>query len=786
VPWLLLFLAIQNTQIMKKLQLIGFVILYTLLSTTAFANVLKDIKGKVIDAGNKQTLPGATIFIPDLKVTAVTNGDGEFTLSNLPSKGSYLVEVHFIGYKTATQVVNFATAAGLEFALQSTAIETKEVVITGSLISSTSKRNSASSAVVGKDQLLQPSTNLIDALTKIPGVSQITTGPSISKPVIRGLGYNRIVTLDDGIKQQGQQWGDEHGIEIDQFKSDRIEVLRGAASLMYGSDALGGVINLLEPSSAPEGQVKGEFISNYSTNNGLTANSLMLNGNENGFVWRARGTYKNAYSFKTPTGYFPNSGFNETDLSGMVGLNKSWGYTHLNVSSFRNNIGFYEPTLDANGNFVKEDGEAFITSDYKNRDLDYPRQDIRHFKIALNNNFVLGNGNLKADFGYQQNQRRELEDGPEPSLFFDLKTYNADLKYYIHETNGWQPVFGISADAGKSQNKGIEYLIPDYNTYGIGVFAFAKKNWDNNTFSIGARYDYRKNNGKQLFIDGDELFAPFQNKFSNVSGALGFTHQFNEEWNFKANAGSAFRAPNPAELASNGVHEGTYRYEIGNSNLSPERSYQVDAALEYEGKIVSASASIYNNYVHNFIYASNNGETITAEGDLYPVYRYGQVNANLYGAEASLTIHPVSFIHFENTFGYVHAQNSTLNRPLAFIPAATLRNELRFEPKLKGTNDAYLSVGINSAFKQTRVDDVFETPTSGYTLLNAGIGATFNLGKQPIKLSVSGNNLLNQKYYDALSRFKPGRFDYENPNLGVYNTGRNITFGLYVPFALVK
>ncbi|RZL61696.1 MAG: TonB-dependent receptor, partial [Pedobacter sp.] len=403
---------------MKKLQLIGFVILYTLLSTTAFANVLKDIKGKVIDAGNKQTLPGATIFIPDLKVTAVTNGDGEFTLSNLPSKGSYLVEVHFIGYKTATQVVNFATAAGLEFALQSTAIETKEVVITGSLISSTSKRNSASSAVVGKDQLLQPSTNLIDALTKIPGVSQITTGPSISKPVIRGLGYNRIVTLDDGIKQQGQQWGDEHGIEIDQFKSDRIEVLRGAASLMYGSDALGGVINLLEPSSAPEGQVKGEFISNYSTNNGLTANSLMLNGNENGFVWRARGTYKNAYSFKTPTGYFPNSGFNETDLSGMVGLNKSWGYTHLNVSSFRNNIGFYEPTLDANGNFVKEDGEAFITSDYKNRDLDYPRQDIRHFKIALNNNFVLGNGNLKADFGYQQNQRRELEDGPEPSLFF--------------------------------------------------------------------------------------------------------------------------------------------------------------------------------------------------------------------------------------------------------------------------------------------------------------------------------------------------------------------------------
>nr|WP_199158789.1 TonB-dependent receptor [Pedobacter sp. ASV2] len=770
---------------MKKLQLIGLVILYTIFSNTAFAAVLKDIKGKVTDASNQQTLPGATIFIPDLRVTAVTDNNGEFILNNLPAKGTYLVEVHYVGYKTATKTVNLASTANLEFSLQPTAIETKEVVITGSLISSTSRRNSASSAVVGKDQLLAPSTNLIDALTKIPGVSQITTGPSISKPVIRGLGYNRIVTLDDGIKQQGQQWGDEHGIEIDQFKSDRVEVLRGAASLMYGSDALGGVINLLEPSSPPEGQIKGEFITNYSTNNGLTANSLMLNGNENGFVWRARGTYKNAYSFKTPTGYFPNSGFNETDLSGMVGLNKSWGYTHLNVSNFRNNIGFYEPTLDADGNFVKEDGDPFTNSDYKNRTLEYPRQDIRHFKIALNNNFILGNGNLKADFGYQQNQRREL-DGPDPALFFDLKTYNADLKYYIHEMNGWQPVFGVSADAGHSQNKGTEFLVPAYDTYGIGVFAYAKKNWDNNTFSLGARYDFRKNNGKQLFDDGEERFAPFENKFSNVSGALGFTHQFNDEWNFKANAGSAFRAPNPAELGSNGVHEGTFRYEVGNPNLNPERSYQIDAALEYEGKIVSASASVYNNYIHNYIYASNNGEVREVDGDQFNVYHYGQVNANLYGAEASLTIHPVPFIHFENTFGYVHAQNTSMDKPLSFIPAANLRNELRFEPKLKGTNDAYLSVGITSAFKQNRIDQDFETRTSGYTLLNAGIGATFNLGKQPIKLSVSANNLLDQKYYDALSRFKPGRFDSENPNLGVYNTGRNITFGLYIPFTLVK
>lgn len=777
---------------MKKLQLIGLVILFNILCGNAIAATLQSIKGKVIDAETKQPLPGATITIPDLRISAITNTDGEFSLNNLPARGTYLLEVRFLGYKTATQALNLSSSTDIQVELKPSAIESKEVIITGSLISSTSKRNSTAATVVTKEQLLAPSTNLIDALSRVPGVTQITTGPSISKPVIRGLGYNRIVTLDNGVKQQGQQWGDEHGIEIDQFKSDRVEILRGPASLIYGSDALGGVINLLEPSTAPDGHVGGEFISNYSTNNGLTANSLMLNGNQNGFVWRARGTYKNAYSFKTPTGYFPNSGFNETNLSAMVGLNKSWGYTHLNVSSFRNNIGFYDPVLDGNGNYIREDSSTFSSSDFKNRKLEFPRQDIRHFKIALNNNIILGDGYLKADFGYQQNQRREL-DGPTPALFFDLKTYTGDLKYYINEVDGWQPVFGLSADGGFSKNKGTEFLIPAYDTYGIGAFAYAKKNWEKNTLSIGARYDYRKNVGKELTVDGEEQFPAFKNKFSNVSGALGFTHQFNEELNFKANAGTAFRAPNPAELGSNGVHEGTFRYEVGNPNLSPERSYQVDASLEYEGKIVSAGASIYNNYIHDFIYAGNNGEfrAVASEEDPtqvtnYPVYRFKQVNANLYGAEATLTIHPIPAIHFENTFGYVHAQNTSLDRPLSFTPAASLRNELRFEPKIKNINNGYVSVGITSAFKQSRVDQDFETPTSGYTLLNAGIGATFTLCKQAIRLSISGNNLLNQKYYDALSRFKPGRLDQTNPNLGVFNPGRNITFGLYVPFNVVK
>ncbi len=772
---------------------ISFLILFL---STLFLNVYADtdfaVNGKVIDAQTKEPLIGAVISIPQIKVTATTNVNGEFSLNNLPKRGRFLVQVAYIGYKTLSQTVDFAASAPLEFALQQSIIEGREVVIVGTAVSSNNKQNSTSVSTLTREQLTASSTNLIDAIAKqVPGVSQITTGPSISKPVIRGLGYNRVVTLSDGVKQQGQQWGDEHGIEIDQYSPERAEVLRGAASLLYGSDALGGVINLLEPLPAPVGQIKGEVLSNYSTNNGLSGSSLMLTGNENGLVWRARGSYLNAYSFKTPTGYFPNSGYNETNLSGMIGLNKAWGYSHINVSYFKNNIGFYDPAFDASGNYVRDDGTAFTQSDYKNRTLEFPRQDIRHYKIGWNSNFILPDGQLKVDLGYQKNQRREL-DNADPSLFFDLNTYSADFKYYLEESNGWQPVFGLSGDAGISTNKGTEFLIPAYDTYGIGAFAYVKKTWDKNTFNAGLRYDYRTNSGKALTEEGVTRFAPFTNRFSNISGALGYTHEFTDHLNFKANAGSAFRAPNPAELGSNGVHEGTFRYEVGNPNLAPERSYQADATLEYDSNFITGSLGIYENYIHDFIYASNRkGDNITVIDDnnnqhLYPVYRYGQVNANLSGFEGSLTLHPTSFIHFENLFGYTYAQNTTLDKPLSFIPAGSLRNTLRFEPKIKGTTSSYVYVGIENAFAQTRYDADFETPTSGYTLLNAGIGTTLMLKNQPLRLSVSANNLLNKAYYDALSRYKPGRLDQTDPTLGVYNMGRNITFGVYIPLQLKK
>jgi iron complex outermembrane receptor protein len=742
-------------------------------SYSLFADVIF-LQGRVIDAKTKETLPGALISIPDLKISVVTDVDGRFTFSNIPDKGRFLVEVRYIGYRTLIESIDFSTVTEIEFALETSTIEAEEVVITGTAFSTDNRKNSTSVSSVTKDELVnQSSGNLIDAIAKMPGISQVTTGGAISKPVIRGLSYNRVLTLVDGAKQEGQQWGDEHG----------IEVLRGAASLLYGSDALGGVINILEPLPSPEGRIQGELLSSYQFNNGLSGNSAMIQGNTNGFVWRARGSYKSAYSYNTPGGRIANTGYDETNFSGQIGFNKKWGYAHLNASSFNSNIGLPDFEQNPDGKFVDEDGNVISENELKSRDMLLPYQDIRHYKLALNSHILFGSGRLRTTLAFQDNQRRELEDDPvDPALFFDLKTYSADFKYYFNENNGWEPVLGLSGALQNNENRAEELLIPDYDSREIGIFGYIKRSWDATTFNAGLRFDSRTIKGIEMEEDGDTKFSNFSNSFSNISGALGFTREFNDFFNLKANLGSAFRSPNIAELSSDGVHEGSFRYEIGSSNLKPENSYYGDLTLEFNTNTVSASLGAFNNYIDHYIFSSQiMGEQIVIDNTTLPVYRFIQENANLSGLEASLTLHPAELIHFENSFSYTKGVNRATGRPLPFIPAATFRNELRLEPDFNGLQNSYFSIALNNVFKQDRVDE-FETATAGYSLVNLGLGTTFMVGAQPVRLNISANNVFDKAYYNHLSRFKPGRLDDTDLSRGYYNEGRNISMGVYIPF----
>src|SRR5581483_10808668 len=241
------------------------------------------LSGRITDKDTKTALAGATVFIPDLKIAAVADSSGQYHFNALPS-GTYIVEVSSVGFKRITKSITINGTTVADFELTTTIIQESPVVVTG-LSKATQIRRSPIPVVAINQEYLKTNiaTNIIDAIAKVPGVNGITTGPNVSKPIIRGLGYNRVLTLYDGFRQEGQQWGDEHGIEVDQYGVERVEVIKGPASLAYGSDALAGVVNLIPTPPAPDGKVAGNVTAEYQTNNGLFGGSGMLSGTRNGF-----------------------------------------------------------------------------------------------------------------------------------------------------------------------------------------------------------------------------------------------------------------------------------------------------------------------------------------------------------------------------------------------------------------------------------------------------------------------------------------------------------------------
>lgn len=779
--------------------------------------------GKITDSNTGETLPGVTIYIPDLKTGTLSNIDGTYKLENLP-KTRVLVQVSYIGYKSITSNIDLATITTKDFKLVESATELHEVVVTG--MSNATEINRTPSPIISVPslQLLQTSaTNIIDALAAKPGISQITTGSGISKPVIRGLGYNRVVTVSDGIRQEGQQWGDEHGIEIDEFAVSKVEILKGPASLSYGSDAIAGVINMITAPTLPDGEIHANLLSNYQTNNGLMAYSADFAGNKNGFVWDLRYSNKMAHAYQNKyDGYVFNSGFKENTTSGVVGLNKSWGYSHINFSIYSLTPGIVEGVRDsATGKFVKPialnnstEGEAIATnSDFKSYSPLTPYQKVHHYKVVLNNSFIVGQGSLKATIGWQQNQRQEYGDilkENQYGLYFLLNTINYDVRYILPDKNDFNVSFGTNGMWQISQNKGTEFLIPDYNLFDIGVFAIVRKTIRKLDISGGLRYDTRTEHGMDLYLNAEgtktseatadsyHKFNAFNSTFAGVSGSLGATYQFTEKIYAKINVSRGYRAPSIAEVGANGVHDGTTRYEIGDPDLKAENSLQFDYSIGYNTKHIDAEVDLFSNHISNFIFSRKlesaiGGDSIT-QG--YSTFKFVSGNAQLTGGEVSIDIHPhpLDWLHFENSFSYV--QSIQKDQPdstkfLPFTPGPKFSSELRANAKKLGKTlaNAYVKISLDNFFAQNKFYSAYgtETATPGYTLINFGIGADItSKNKTLFSLYISADNITDVAYQSHLSRLKYEDMNNVTGRTGVYNMGRNISFKLIVPIDFSK
>lgn len=783
-----------------------FILLITGQSVLSGSPLTGSFSGRITNARTGEPITGASILIIDIKMGTTSDANGNFFIRNIP-EGKHLVEVSHIGFTSIIETVEITDGSRKDYALQNSVVENNAVIVTGVTGSTTQKKVPFAVSVLGKQEMFRnTSSNIIESLTRIGGVSTLATGPAISKPVIRGLSYNRVLTINDGVRQEGQQWGDEHGIEIDEASVNRIEVLKGPASLIYGSDAMAGVVNIMTNVPLPANHFKANVSGNYQTNNRQRSINFSLGANRNGFNWNLYSSNKSAADYRNKfDGRVFNSKSRENNAGGYVGINGKKGYSHLLFSYFNLAAGLTEGERDMNGNFVKPlpggGVTAAVPADFNSTNPQIPYQHIRHFKIATDNSIKINRNRISFNLGYQQNQREEfgnVDDPAERSLFFDLGTFTYSGQFHISERKGWKHSIGVNGMKQQNRNKGIEQLIPDYRLFDIGLYYYSQLAIRNITLSGGIRYDNRSINADNL-MDGNTVKGnAFNKSFSNVSGSIGVAAQLTPTINLKFNASRGFRAPSIPELASSGSHEGTLRYEYGNTRLKSETSMQFDAGFEYNAEHISGGVTAFYNHFGNFIFyrklqsVSGGDSLINVNGDDLTAFQFDQRRANMAGMEATVDIHPhpLDWLHILNTFSCVSGWFTGAGpgeKYMPFIPASKLTTEFKgsFDQLNKRIRNFYASLEISNTFSKKNVFTAFntETTTPGYTLLNAGIGAdlTNKAGKTIVNIGFSGLNLLDKAYQNHLSRLKYAEINPVTGRNGVFNMGRNFSIKMNIP-----
>jgi iron complex outermembrane receptor protein len=725
------------------------------------------LKGNITNQEDQKPLEQVSIYFPQLEKGTVTNVDGYFEINNLPS-GKFKIVISYIGFQTYSQTVELLEPlTQLSRELISSAIEMEEVIVSTPFHKLQRENVMKVDRTSIKDLKSAGAINLSEGISTIPGVESVSTGVGIGKPVIRGLSSNRVLTYTQGIRLENQQFGDEHGLGISDAGIESVEIIKGPASLLYGSDALGGVLYLNPEKFANSNDVEGDINFNYFTNTkGLNGNGGFKASSEKlKFLVRLGGN--SHIDYKTGNNErVTNSRFNEKDLKTGLAYQLTNFKTELRYNYNNSELGIPE--------------EIGVQS--TERSVIEPFQDITSHILSSKSNIYFNNSSLQAIIGFTRNDRKEFEDHEHsaeesiveeeaPALDMKLETLSYNLQYNLAKIGAVETIIGLQGMNQNNSNFGKEVLIPDATTNDIGLLATSHIHLNKSDVQLGVRYDKR-------FIDSDEnglvgnqnYIEAVDRNFNSFNIAAGYKVDVSDNFITRLNIASGFRAPNLAELTSNGVHEGTNRYEIGNADLSNERNVQTDLSLEFKNEHFEFYVNGFYNSISDYIYLEPNGTAIDGNA----VFLYQQQNANLFGGEAGLHYHPhpLDWLHMESDFSTVTGKlKNDSNLPL--IPANNWANTLRFEfSKInKDFNNGYGFLALKSYFAQNKVSD-FETTTNGYSLLNLGFGATVTISNQPIEFKLSANNILDKEYISHLSRLKSD---------GISNIGRNINLGISVP-----
>lgn len=722
-----------------------------ILGFTAISYGQNSISGTVTDNQN-QPLASVTVYAPEIHKSTVTDVNGKYVLNSVPS-GRVKIIFSFIGFTTQEQNINVQKETTLDIVLAESIHQMDEVIVS-TVFNKLQSQNVMKVEHANIKALQQQGVaTLAEGLATIPGVSQVSTGTSIGKPVIRGLSANRVLVYAQGVRLENQQFGDEHGLGLSDSGVESVEVIKGPASLLYGSDALGGVLYFNPEKFADAKTFRADVNQKFFSNTLGSNTSVGLKGSTENWKFLARGGYATHSDYEIPDGdRVTNTRYNELDLKAGIGYSDSKISSVFRYNFNRLNIG------------IPEEGFGAQTT---SQSPDYPRQQIFNQVFSLHNDFFFGDSKLDTDIGLTANDRSEFEDSDVAALHMKLNTLSYNIKYHFPKWGNFETIAGVQGLSQTNKNSGEEYLIPDAITNDFGIFTTARYEWKTNVIQAGLRYDNRSIATEEHGIFGEEsYFAETDRSFDSFNASVGYKTDLVENLILRINVASGFRAPNLAELTSNGVHEGTNRYEVGNADLDNEQNIQTDLNLEYKGGHFEFFVNGFYNHVNDYIYTTPTGEVI----DENAVFAYVQNDAVLFGGEAGVHFHPhpLDWLHLESSFETVTGKQRH-GADLPLIPANNWNNTIRTEFKIKNWLEAgYARLNISTTFDQDKVS-AFETATGGYTLFNVGLGGKVKIGKAVFDASLNGNNIFDRMYIAHLSRLKPD---------GIPNIGRNIVLGV--------
>ena len=751
------------------------------------------------------SLPGVQVVDPALQRGTTTDPDGYYRIGGLPT-GSHTLEFRFVGYQTAVREIELEAGETLQLdvTLKSGVLESEGVTITGTARARSTLRAPQDVDVMSPEQLqTRRGAALGDLLQEnVSGVSSIQTGSQAGKPVLRGLSGNRIVLLKDGIAQEYYQFGVRHFPTTNASEAERVEVVRGASSILYGSDALGGAINVISKPAPTSGieefDIGGSVSTQYYTNNNERAGSLDLYAAQGNVGWRVGVERRVGGNFHTPdaptffetgnggtygdpkyTGEVPFTGFDQWSAYGQVGTQGDFGTMQLYADYWQNAHDFVLPNGGPAGN------------------ADNPPlglgQNLEHSNVALKGNLVTDGFVLKPRLSWQRSIRQSGAPGTALSAIrangglggfdypLDLKTdiYTGRLEVAHPSIGAMSGTIGAEVQHQDADTRGPAELQPSARTWNTGVFVFEDIDLDPVTLSFGGRLDVRTVEAvpNERTTDPDAL----ENTYTTLSGAVGASYAFGEGLAVAANLNSGFRAPSVFELYASGVHGGVAAFQVGNPDLKPERSYSADLSLRVRRDRVTAEITGYVNAISNYIYLQNTGET--NEGSGLPIFAAGQTNAAIPGIEATVETSVQPWLQaggstaiLDGTGDNLGADGSTGALPL--LPSNTVSGFVRLVPSgTERLRNPHLKVTLKHAFQKdaagrfepfAQFDGDFGPPfgtasTRAYNVVNVEARTTLALGLgAPLTLTVSVDNLLDTAYRDFLDTYKgyalsPGR-----------------------------